>query len=87
MARAILKHGWENFTHEILFENLSKEEADAKEKELIELHDSCNPQKGYNTRIGGSNGPLSEETKEKLRKTMLGRYDGENNPFYGRTHS
>ena len=87
MARAILKHGWDNFSHEILFENLSKEEADAKEKELIELYDSRNPQKGYNTRTGGSNGPLSEEAKEKLRETMRGRYDGENNPFYGKTHS
>lgn len=87
MARAILKHGWDNFSHEILFENLSKEEADAKEKELIELYDSRNPQKGYNTRTGGSNGPLSDEAKEKLRETMLGRYEGEKNPFYGRVHS
>lgn len=87
MARAILKHGWDNFSHEILFENLSKEEADAKEKELIELYDSRNPQKGYNTRTGGSNGSLSEEAKEKLRETMRGRYDGKNNPFYGKTHS
>ena len=87
MARAILKHGWNNFDHEILFEGLTKEEADEKEKELIDFYDSRNPEKGYNTREGGSNGPLSEEAKEKLRETMTGRYDGENNPFYGKTHS
>ena len=87
MARAILKHGWDNFDHEILFENLTKEEADKKEKELIAFYDSRNPEKGYNTREGGSNGSLSEEAKEKLRETMSGRYDGEKNPFYGKTHS
>ena len=77
MARAILKHGWDNFDHEIVYEGLTKEEADEKEKELISFYDSRNPEKGYNTREGGSNGPLSEDTKEKLRETMVGRYDGE----------
>ena len=31
--------------------------------------------------------PKSEEVKQKLREVMLGRYDGESNPFYGRKHS
>lgn len=87
IARAIIKYGWDNFDHEILFANLTKEEADKKEKEMIDFYDSRNPQKGYNTREGGSNGPLSEETKQKLKETMEGRYDGEKNPFYGRKHS
>lgn len=86
-ARAIVKYGWGNFDHEILFFGLTKVEADEKEKEMIKFYDSRNPQKGYNTREGGSNGPLSDETREKLRSTMEGRYDGENNPFYGKRHS
>ena len=32
---AILKYGWDNFTHEILYTNLSPQEADEKEIELI----------------------------------------------------
>lgn len=87
LARAILKHGWDNFEHKILFDGLTKEEADKKEKEMIVFYDSRNPQKGYNTREGGSNGKLSEDTKDKLRKNMTGRYNGEKNPFFGKTHS
>lgn len=31
--------------------------------------------------------PVGEETKEKLRLAMTGRYEGEDNPYYGKKHS
>ena len=72
--RAINKYGWNNIEHILLFENLSKEEAESKEIELIKVYDSTNPLKGYNTESGGSvNKHLSEATKEKLRQANLGK--------------
>lgn len=87
MANAINKYGWDNFSHEIVASNLTKEEADTLEKEYIKKYDTRNPLKGYNIREGGSNGHLSEQTKQKLSEIMKGKYDGENNPFYGKHHT
>lgn len=50
---AIQKYGWENFKHEILFDNLTKEEACAIEQMQIALYDSRNHDKGYNLQMGG----------------------------------
>lgn len=44
----ILKYGWSGFTHEIIFDGLSKKEAQAKERELIALCETDNIDKGYN---------------------------------------
>ena len=71
---AILKYGWENIKHEILFTNLSKEEAEAKEIELIKLYKSNNIKYGYNIENGGNaTGKLSDETKAKISKANKGR--------------
>lgn len=53
---AIQKYGWDNFAHEILFENLSESQAYQKEIELIALYDSTNREKGYNVALGGVDG-------------------------------
>jgi hypothetical protein len=55
-AKAILKYGWDNFEHKILFEHLSSDEAKAKEMELIAQYHTwiqdpaCH---GYNMTPGG----------------------------------
>lgn len=71
-ARAILKYGWDNFTHEILEDNLSKEQACELEKKYIQEYDSTNPQKGYNISFGGDilmyGKTHSEETRKLLRQ-------------------
>lgn len=71
-ARAILKYGWDNFTHEILAENLSKEQACELEKEYIQKYGSTNPQKGYNLSYGGEvvmyGKKHSNEAKALIRK-------------------
>ena len=87
MARAILAHGWDGFTHEVVADNLTKEEADKLEKELIEKYDTTNPKFGYNIREGGSHGKLSEESIEKMRKTIGDSRIKEKNSFYGKNHT
>lgn len=52
---AILEFGWDNFEHNILIENLTKEEANEKEKYYIKLFNTTNPNNGYNVHEGRSN--------------------------------
>lgn len=86
---AIKKYGWDAFNHAVIKDNLSREEADALEKELIKKYDTI--KNGYNLKEGGSRGELSLESlkkmgegvhkaftehpeiKEKIRKKALGR--------------
>lgn len=70
---AIKKYGWENISHEILFSNLVKSEAEEKEIELIEKHQSTNIKYGYNVDVGGNAGrKLSARTKQKISEKKKG---------------
>lgn len=69
---AIQKYGWDNFEHNILFENLTKDEACKKEQELIKKYNSMNRKYGYNSTTGGEYCEMSEESKIKKSKSMLG---------------
>ena len=72
---AIKKYGWKNIIHQILFENLSREEAIQKEIELIERYNSTNKKYGYNITKGGD-GTLgqimSQETRNKISQAKKG---------------
>lgn len=84
--RAIEKYGWDNFRSEILRDDLTKEEADQSEIELIALYDTTNPSKGYNLSAGGG-GPTGVPCPEELKKKYSEMFSGEGNPFYGRHHA
>lgn len=71
--RAIVKYGWINFKHEILFENLTKKEAESKEIELISYYKSSDLHYGYNIDLGGDLHKLSVETRKKLSAIKTGR--------------
>ena len=66
--RAIQKYGWENFTHEILYTDLSQEDALRIEKELIQEYQSF--KNGYNCSLGGDYGGYVKETKDKISKSI-----------------
>lgn len=82
-ARAIKKYGWDNFNHEVVANNLTKEEADNFEKLFIEKLNTMNPKYGYNLKDGGSNGSLSEETRKKISES----HKGNKNYMYGKQMS
>lgn len=85
---AITKYGWGNFTHDILFADLSKEEAEAKEIELISKYDSTNRTKGYNHELGGNaQGKVTDEIKKKISEARKGKCTGAEHPRYGKTFS
>lgn len=63
---AILKYGWDNFEHKILFTNLSLEQANSKQQQLIQYYHSTEDQYGYNLTSGGTNFKHSEQTKRKI---------------------
>ena len=70
---AIVKYGWENFRHEILFTGLSLEEAQYEEVKLIRDYRACDERFGYNLRPGGSMSSPSEATRKKMSKAKLGK--------------
>ena len=73
MYRAIAKYGWDQFTHDILAENLSKEDAEAMEVRLITEYRSNNSDFGYNADNGGcSPGRASAETRRKMSESHKG---------------
>jgi group I intron endonuclease len=81
---AILKYGWDNFNHDILFDNLTTEEADQIEEYLIRDMDTTNPELGYNLTFGGNANVPSEEAKQKMRDNHAD-FSGEKNPFFGKS--
>lgn len=84
---AIQKYGWKSFSHEILFEGLTKEEAEQKEIELIDYYKSNQRDYGYNISNGGEClGKHSEETKQKMKENHAD-FSGTNHPRYGKHHS
>lgn len=53
VERAIKKYGWENIEHKVLYTDLSEEEANNLEIELIAKYKSTDERYGYNISSGG----------------------------------
>lgn len=70
--RAIVKYGWDNFKHEILFDNISRKEAEQKEIELIQEYKSNDINHGYNIDLGHDH-LKSKELREKMAEAKRGK--------------
>ena len=68
---AIIKYGWINFKHEILFEGLTEEEALNKEEDLIQQYKSYDRRYGYNVSLRGAKygNTTNKETNYEKRKS------------------
>lgn len=72
LQRAWNKYGKDNFRFAIL-EECSEDSLIRQEQAWIDCYNSQDYRFGYNIRDAGSQGHLSEETKNKIRLKMLGR--------------
>ena len=76
---AIQKYGWDNFYHVVIVSDLTLEEANILEQFYIQKYRTCEKDFGYNIQRGGHCVPTmlgkhhSEETKEKMRQSAIGR--------------
>jgi group I intron endonuclease len=90
IIRAFKKYGFDNFVFEIIESGIINNKLSELEIKYIKLHQSNNRQYGYNLTIGGEGTvglKWNNISKQKLSKKMIGKYIGENNPFYGKHHS
>lgn len=74
--KAICKYGWDNIKHEIIAINLSKSDACALERELIEKHKAQNPEKGYNNSVGGEFGSYGAKLSDEARRNISEGHKG-----------
>ena len=73
--RAINKYGWDGFRHEILFTELTQEEAERLEIELIAKYKTTDPEHGYNISPGGAPSAgwhHTPETRAKMSASRMG---------------
>lgn len=76
MDNAIKEYGWGNIKHEILFANLTKEQAEQKEIEMIKQFRSNEFEYGYNLTSGGliNRGyKHSDEFRAKISERQRGK--------------
>lgn len=70
----IEKFGWDSFDHEILASDLTLDDANRIEQEMIERYRSNNPEHGYNVCTGGTGftgGHHSEETRRRISEKLM----------------
>jgi len=74
---AILKYGWDNIKHEILYTGLSKEDACKIEIELISKYKSNQYKYGYNQSSGGDCGAtgviFTQDRRNKISNVLKGK--------------
>lgn len=85
--RAIQKYGWDNFQHQLIFQNLTAKEAENLESIIIQYYKSNQRDFGYNIEGGGNiNKTVSDETRAKMRRNHAD-FRGKNSVWFGKKHT
>lgn len=75
MKSAIDEFGWDNIQHNVLFEHLTKEEAEEIEIQLIEKYETTNINFGYNTAFGGlETTPMKRVAQYDLQGNFINQF-------------
>ena len=83
IGRAIRKYGWDNFKHEIIYDNLSEDEAKEIEISLIAELNTQDDRYGYNLTAGGDGVCGFHHSEESKRKMSIAK-SGERHPNYNK---
>lgn len=77
LCGAFEKHGFDNFTWEILKKDIPLNSLNVEEDEFIKRHNSMDPKKGYNLKMnnGDTQTSISLETRERMSKSHVDRID------------
>lgn len=90
ITRAMLKYGLDNFEFEIILGAVPEKQLSLEEIKYIAAYQANNEAIGYNLTIGGegvSGLKWRKESRDKQSLATIGRYKGENNPFWGKKHT
>jgi group I intron endonuclease len=84
---ALLKYGYADF-EKVIIEECEQVDWILDYREMFWIRLLRCIENGYNLKEGGrSGGKCSEETRQKMSDAKDGLFFGENNPFYGKTHT
>lgn len=73
LQRAWNKYGEDAFQFEVITTCSCLDQLNIEERMYIELHNATNVDFGYNLHVGGRNGPLLEQTKNKISQAHKGK--------------
>ena len=74
---AIMCHGWDSFTHEIIEDNLNAQEANEREQYWIAYYNSTDLNYGYNLTEGGDSHLYTQESRNKMSDKAIKRFSNE----------
>lgn len=87
LDNAIKKYGIDGFTREILFNNLTQEEAAEIEVKLIAEYNATDKSVGFNVAVGGTAPMFGRKHSKETSELFSENRRGEHNPFYGKHHT